>query len=369
MILNEDLTVSPREIDKNTKDILTAFQEILGKVVSFYHDSSEKRGRIKSLKDFKIFKREMLQYAKYPFMYPVLKQIKEIENQIIDKYQATRQINKDKEFSSHLKTAKRLWLSKNPQMAYKYAIPIINFMKNHKISSTSDDDILKQHHNPFYIENPLFFQSTNFLKIFELSEIREVINKDLDIYRYSYMRLPESRHANFQYIAYFILELKKKPVEIALTNNEMRQYFDMSFDDDGYANLVKKVQTYLLDNDKKLLPDILKEMKEFPDIVKANEAAKQKITKVYRGFPDTGNHKPDKFLATSISRNVAKRFALEIGHLESEDNRRSDSGIIITYEVNSEAIVLDTRIFGGIYNEAEIIIDETKAKVIDEEFV
>ena len=56
------------------------------------------------------------------------------------------------------------------------------------------------------------------------------------------------------------------------------------------------------------------------------------------------------------------------GHLESS-TRRSDYGFMITYSVSSKSIILDTRIFGSIYGEDEIVIDSNKAKIKDIERV
>ena len=50
--------------------------------------------------------------------------------------------------------------------------------------------------------------------------------------------------------------------------------------------------------------------------------------------------------------------------MEREEDRRSDYGWVETFKVTPDDIILDTTIFGGIFNEEEIIINPRRAKLI-----
>jgi adenylosuccinate synthase len=117
---------------------------------------------------------------------------------------------------------------------------------------------------------------------------------------------------------------------------------------------------------------------DIPSIKSANDSAKKKIKTVYRGIgigeDDEGDPSRDqiiaqdresKYVATSDSRHAAKNFALQKGHLEDSEERRSALGYIIEYRVTPDAILFDTKVIDTVYNESEILIDATKAEVVE----
>jgi len=69
----------------------------------------------------------------------------------------------------------------------------------------------------------------------------------------------------------------------------------------------------------------------------------------------------NKIVATSKDKYVAVNFAYMRGH--SEGGRSSVVGYVMEYEVNINSIILDFSIFGGKYNENEVIIDVEKSKL------
>lgn len=349
MILNESVNVTYTEISSESKQILETFQDILKVLLKFYHSNKygDKRGQLNSLKDFKEIKKEFKRYHNYSFTKPILNQLTKIENEFKDMFQAKRSVNKVdiNDFRSHIdKFKKGNWKSA------KSLKPIIQQF------STSQKNPLEYTFNPFYIENPLIFQTNDFLRQFEKSDIEEVANKDLTKFKYSYLPLNDVVQSNFQYIAYMILNLSDKPITKELSGSDVKSYFDLTITDPKYKKLITMVKTYLSDNDKSLISQIIDLVEELPEIKSANDKEKEKISTLYRGFPDEDYTNSQDFIATSKSKRVAKRFALQIGHLEREDNRRSESGVIETYNVNPEDIILDTTIFGGIFGEQEVII-------------
>jgi hypothetical protein len=349
MILNEIVNVTYTEISKDTRQILETFQDILKVLLKFYHSNKygDKRGQLQSLKDFKELKKETKRFHNYSFMHPIMKQMNLIQNEFKDMFQAKRSARKfdTSELRSHIDQFKRgNWKSA------KALKPTIQQF------STAQKKPLEYKFNPFYIENPLIFQTNDFLRQFEKTDIEEAANKDLNKFKYSYVPLNDMVESNFQYLAYMILNLSDKPMTKELSGSEIKSYFDLTITDPEYKKLIKMVKSYLSDNDKSLIPQIVKMMNDFPEIQSANEKSKETIGNLYRGFPDEHYPKIADFIATSKSRHVAKRFAFQIGHLESEDNRRSESGVIETYEVTPDDIILDTTIFGGIFGEQEVII-------------
>ena len=374
MILTESLQVSSYKISEETKSILRIFQEALASVYDFYHSSiyGDKRGEISSSQEFKQLKVKMRRYHNYPFMKPLFDQIDQLQKEMIENTQARREAKKSKhELTTNLEYAISVWNSRNVTSAISAGKRLSGLVRtNHKAGHNP----LKNKRNPFYIENPLFFGSNNFLTQFEQSDMRLVIGKDLDVYEYSELPLNELSKNDFQYLAYFIMELKKDPSESELSGTKLRKYFDMAYGGYEYKELIKHVKRYLSDNDKSRIPIILEMIERFPEIKQANENSKIEISNdgLYRGFPDDPDFYREelpKFMATSKSRHVAERFAMQIGHLESEENRRSDTGIIQIIHAPVESIILDTTIFGGIFGEQEVIVRGDKIVIRDEETI
>lgn len=359
MILNESYTVTAFEISDDIKEILEIFQEALSIIYKYYHSTTgDKRGKLVSIDEFKKLKREIRRFHNYPFMKPVMDHLNQLQQEIINHIQSKRTFRKVQKYNTLPSTQSiiDIWKTGNITASIQASSKYHSLVNAAGIKSS---DPLQNKVNPFYIENPLFFGSNNLLTKFEKSEILEVISKDFNQYKYSYMPLNELSKNNFQYIAYFILNLQTSPVKKQLSGQELSKYFDMTFVDNEYKKLISIVREYLRNNKKSNIPIILRMIEKFPEIYTANENAKNSITVVYRGYPDDPDHyklEDPEFFATSKYRHVAKRFALQIGHLESEDKRRSEIGIIDTFKVNPDSILLDTTIFGGIFGEGEVII-------------
>jgi predicted house-cleaning noncanonical NTP pyrophosphatase (MazG superfamily) len=373
MILNESFTVTAQEISADTRQVLEIFQEALAIIYKFYHSerSRDKRGSLPTVEDFKKLKREMIRFHNYPFMKPVINQLAEIQRDIIDFIQAQRQVSRTKRSQSLPSTQSviDIWKQGNVRAAINSTQAFSGIVA---AATRVAQDPLQSRRNPFYIENPLIFRTSNFLRQFERSDILTVINRDFSVYKYSYLPLNEISKNDFQYIAYFILKLEQEPVQKELSGSALSKYFDMAFQDEEYKRLVKLIEEYLSDNRRENIPEILELIDKFPEIKQANENAKTEIEYVYRGYPDDPDYYredlPD-ILATSKFPSVARNFALQIGHLESEENRRSEVGVIDTYRVTPESIILDTTIFGGIFGEGEVIINPNLAVLEDSQTI
>lgn len=350
MKLNESLEVTYTEISADTKKILQTFQDVLKTLLKFYHGGvqGDKRGQIQSLKDFQELEKDLRKFRQYSFMQPVMDQIDQIQQEIKAVTQAKQQAQKI-DFGS-LRSAINDFKSGNWRSAQSIKSSVDSYSKSRK-------NPLKHSFNPFYIEDPLIFGSDNFLQRFEQSEIQEVANKDIDVYKYSYIPLNDITQADFQHLAYMILQLSDTATHKQISGKDLKSFFDLTIKNDHYKKLILTVQDYLHDNNKQLIPVILSLIKQLPAVNSANEQSKKNITYLYRGYlDDDGSPENSQFIATSKSKKVARRFALQVGHLEGEHRRRTESGIIDTYKVTPEDIVFDTTIFGGIFGEQEVVI-------------
>jgi hypothetical protein len=230
--------------------------------------------------------------------------------------------------------------------------------------------------NPLYIQNPLFFGTTNFLEMFEHEHMDNVIAINPDAV-FTYMNAPFDD--NFQFFAYWAMELSEKGSPATLSPSQYNKWIRIQFKDDPkFQRLIKMVATYLHDNDKSLLVEIRELMKEFPTIEETHRDVISEITTVYRGiaFNEDNDDQPSDFVAhdrergmvaTSHSKYVAKNFALSKGHLDGGGGRTD--GVILSYNVKPHDVILDTSVFGGIFGESEVVINAATAKVSDQEYV
>lgn len=206
---------------------------------------------------------------------------------------------------------------------------------------------------------------------------RKVANVDLTTHNYSYIEFPRVMTGSPEFMAAFVLNLTTGPNPKRLEKpSDLRRHVKQNHaNSDHFKSLIEMVRRYLQNNERSLIPRIMEELQRYPELVKANKIAKRKIKSVYRGIPDhedglsaksiIDKDRKSKFVATSDSMHVAMNFAKAKGHLDSQAN--TDSGWIIEYDAR-DAVILVTSILGTVYGESEIIIDTTKAKVVDVEW-
>jgi len=134
------------------------------------------------------------------------------------------------------------------------------------------------------------------------------------------------------------------------------------------------VTNYLHNGDKKLIPRILKELDDYPELKATNDKRKRQIKQVYRGIGGVGHSSSSKVIKDMLAKDKkqkvvsasryddsAKNFAMHKGHLWGD--RNNEWGLLVTYKTSPNSIILDTAIFGGIFGEGEVLIDASKAKV------
>jgi len=234
-------------------------------------------------------------------------------------------------------------------------------------------------HNKFKSE-PSIFGTTRLLPIIDNKHYEKIRSLDTNSTLYSAIDFPSSKADNFDFVFYYLLNLSNDPKPQRVSDKQdFRTYTKVKYaNSDSYKKLSRLIDDYLHYNNKDLVPRILELISAIPEINLANNKAKRKIKKVFRGlaFDDYTSEKEIKeqelkqrYVATSEQYYVAKNFALRKGHLESADSRRTKHGVILTYEVDAGSIVFDTKIVDTVYNESEVLIDTSKAKLVDIESV
>jgi hypothetical protein len=352
------------------------FAEIFQYIVKLTLDTFKVKGWTGSnLEQYKKFKKELKRFSNYPFMVPLIKKIREWDNELISLFQSKRHVaQKNSEIKTLSTELMTLFMNGSIDEAYNYSLSVKQFIDSTKNRRNDIDDIIGAKRNPLYIENPLFFGRNGLLDQFTKEDMIELIKIDLNINKWTYMPLPENKIQDFEFIVHWIQQLQSSSDPIEISSSIYSKYAEYAYSSVDFDRLKNLLKTYLHENDKSIIPQIINQINKIPDLAKTNDDQKLKISTVFRGIAvDETTTKKDiktqelqnKYVATSLSQRVAKRFSYQIGHLENEKNRRSDYGAVITYEVNYDSIILDTNILGGIFGESEIIIDVSKSKIID----
>ena len=244
--------------------------------------------------------------------------------------------------------------------------------------------IAKRYVNPFFKENGLFFGTTGFLSQFVEGEMEDIIKTDLTK---AYTALPyPTQSEDFEHVAYWFMKLKTNDDEWDVPHHDLKKVTKMqNMNNPDLDRLYELVASYLKSNDKSALKKAMALLPSFDNFFAKNEQSKNSISVVYRGLVDRydpDNEEDVKYnskmvieedirrgtVATSRHRSVAERFVYTSGaHLIQREV--SDSGWLISYEVGPDSIILDTTIFGGVFGEAEIVIDPSRATGYEVEYL
>jgi hypothetical protein len=367
-------TVTVKEISNDEKNIIKNFIELLKYTYDFFQDKD------KNVQKYNEFKRDIVPYLREPYAKPIVNRITQIDNELQRIGAAKNRVtNVLKDFNDDIKKLEKLFYSKNFGASASFARVVNRKIDALKNASRSPEKEVKEYKNPFRKADPIIFQSAGLLRSFEFDEMEKMINKDYSKFKYSYLNFPATKLKDYEYLVYWIQHLQDSKKKVDLSYDLYNKWTEFLFlDNESFGELKKIVDDYLHGGNKKLIPDILAKLKEFPELYKTNEKLKKSHSIVYRGVGGYGGEdeknepskkqvidadKKARYVATSVSKYTAEKFAKMIGHLES--GRRSDWGYVLAYKVNPSAIVLDTQIFGSIYGEDEILIDVTKAQLED----
>lgn len=249
-----------------------------------------------------------------------------------------------------------------------------------KKASQSTSIFTKEFSNPLLLSSArsFFNGKSSLVDDFDKADAKKFVETDFDKPCFTYLNLPKRLLNHFESIIYFVNSITSDQKIKEINKSDVKDYLKFVNDSDEYDELLKIIDRYLYDNDKALIPKIIEELEKYPELVKVNNDSKKELSTVYRGIglrdedeDESGKitkediieqDKKTKYVATSLSSDAAKNFALLKGHMDRD--RNSKVGYIIEYAVDPNSIVLDTTIFGSVYGESEILIDATKAKVI-----
>lgn len=227
-----------------------------------------------------------------------------------------------------------------------------------------------------FLRRPSFFGTTHLIDSIGSDDYEKIEKIDTSKPIYTSIEFPKVEE--FDYVMYWLQQLQdhsgNKVFEKSHTYSFRIHSKVANINNKDYDELLKLTNKYIHSNDKSLIPKILDLIEKVPSVKQANEVRKKEIKKVYRGlgFSSEDNFSEEeildkehklKYVATSDLRGSAKNFALQKGHLEHEDRRRSEVGYIIHYKVTPESVILDTQVIDTAFGESEIIIDATKAEV------
>ena len=357
------LQVKPRPVTAEEKHLAMAFQEALRLLVEFSEIASPKP------EQYQIFRNKIMRYSNLPFFGQIKERLAEIDQKLAS-IEATSLAEPSHMFEMIKKTEHAL-RSGNAHAFVEFAHHL--HVEEHQDRWVNPTDIIKKWpHHAWHKQNPLFFGTTGILDQFEKEDQKEVLDINLDKPLWTYLTIPDNKLSDYEYMIWWILHLCFSPDEVTIEDRDFKIYAKYAFAGPEFEQLEKLIQNYLSSNEKSLLPDILKLMIDIPEVAKLNAQRKQEIHIVYRGIPVTENMSnkqiivedfKNHYIATSTSNRAARNFALRKGHLESDEARRTEDGVIITYSVTPSAILFDTSILGGIFNESEVVVDSHKATV------
>ena len=359
--------VGVRPINKVERYYIENFLTFLNFVKNY-----TKKGSYPTEETFMNFVSDINQFRKFKFSDRLFSNIDEILNKI--QASDSAKIQKDSIYEIYFKEIDKLYnlfMNKNVDGILKYNLSKIQNERNKLEQINLNRSAIVKISNPYYVQSSWLFVTNDFIENFDEEDLENLSNKDLSKYKYTYLEFPTNRLDNYQYLVYFITQLTDSDKPVRLNGKDFIRWSEMLYSD--YSEISDLVHRYLYNNDRNLVPKILKLLPKYPDLYDANEKSKNQTKEVYRGLGFYDNvpndteiikkEKKSKYVATSAYENVAKRFAEMIGHLETERRSPEGDGRIIVYTVNNKSILIDFSIFGSAFGETEILIDSTKAKI------
>jgi hypothetical protein len=356
------LNVQVKEINKQTKTFLQELLKFLDIIFNFFENKEE------TIEVYNNFKKEIDPYLKYKYAEYIKKYIDTTDKDILE-IQKSKQIKDSSLIDAYNKVEKQFFKG---EVNETDLLMLSTLNKKISLKNKKETTAISKY-NPFKVEPEYIFLTNNLLKSgFNKKDLTSLISKNLETYKYSYLKFPKNKEKDIQYLIYFIQELTRINDSVSISNKTYQIYSDFLFrESKDWSKLKKTVEDYLLNNNKKLIPSIIEELNKFPELNKINNKLIKKTKEVYRGVGGNGlkekdvikQEKKNKYVATSLSKYAAKNFAYGIGHLEKQDQRRNKDSYIITYQTNPNNIILDTRIFGSVFGENEVLINTSKAKI------
>jgi hypothetical protein len=177
-----------------------------------------------------------------------------------------------------------------------------------------------------------------------------------------------------QILITIIKSLKSSPKPVRLNPTEYEVFKRIM--SPHFNELRNLIQNYIFSNNKSIVDKIKSLMT--PEDREAMINSIQSVKKVYRGIGWNGQYRTEKniredeikskYVSTTPNLSVANRFTRGAGHLENDSVNRNEHRAILTYDIsNKNSVILSTTIFGEAFDETDILIDATVAKLIEVE--
>lgn len=361
-------TVTPEPLTPEDVQHVTQFQEVLRILYRYFHE----RDTIKNVETFERLKTELQPYRNYPAITSLFQAIQEVDAQIAKTRHAKSQGNQNNSIAQTTAQLEKLFRGGDVKQAVAASKRLHALLDSSTSGAQDENDFVRNMKNPLHIKNPVFSHATVWFEKFEEDDMRELLRVD-PRGKFSFLEIPY-RDNNFTFMINFINSLQDSSEPKQMTTGEFNKYMRYKYrNNSNFESLQSKMGSYLQNNRRNLIPQIVELMKEFPEYAEASKHSLDGPTEAYRGYPvveDAGDQTNEKreYIAVSLSENVARRFALSIGHLEDEEEARSE-GYVETYIITPESVLIDTRLFGGIYLEDEVIVHTNKIKRIKVERV
>lgn len=330
-------------------------------------------------KEVKKIKENLNRYSSYNFSKTLLKNINDYLESI---YVAKEEISKSLNLSS-VNEIKEEFFQGNYKNVYNESLVLSRKIKSYLLSLTKTkkkftkfSEIKKSPLHQLFSGG----QRTGLLSLLDQSTIDDIISVDLEgKYTYLYpqhsssgLNLPDAT-SEIEYLIYIISKLKDSPKAVRLSSKDFEIYYRIM--NPQFSELRKLIQHYIFSNDKKSIEKI-KELIT-PDIRQAIIKSTQGIKVVYRGLNGIEAYnkneireteKKIRFISTSPDKYVAERFAKAKGHLNTSDKQEDEGkeSTLLTYDIsNKDCVIFSTAIFGEAFGESDILIDSTKATLLD----
>jgi hypothetical protein len=366
----EMASVTPRKLNRVEIRFVTMFQDMLRIVKNIPKEVT--------LKQLYKYKEQLDKYRKFPFSEPIIN-IVDAQIQFGEEILLARGSLTSEYYNNALEKFDDV-VDRFMSGDYDGVLSHTDFVSgfNNTISKSSRDENKLSFSNPLLKSTNIFNmgQGDRLITDFDFGDMDSIINKDISKFCYTIMNLPKTRLDEPDFLIYFIQELKDNAKPVRIKTGDMRKQSKLNdADTPEYDELVKMVDAYLHSNNKEIIPQILTLIKKMDSLYKANERSKKKIKTVYRGIKGkydkedlAAMDRKQGFVATTLSYGVAKRFATNRGWIMRNPDAEVE-GRILVYNVDYNSIILDTQIFGSAFQEAEVIIDAKKAKLVEVEYV
>jgi len=366
-----------RELTTNELKVISDFVDMVSTLFD-YIDGSRTRATFNQLKS------DLSKYKKYGWYEMVNSYINDVQNtlDIMDRAIAksdgiTDKIRQaaDKLYNAFMSkdVNKVLSISKSTRLGQLVAI------KNN--ASIDLDKTLAKIKNPFQKSGGFLFQTAGFLDALGEDTLKSLLAKNYKTHKYTYLTTNNIITQDYEYLVHLMKTATADSRSVSLANHEYLKYSEFAYaNNQGYIEFKELVDDYLKGSgNRKLIPQIADKIRLFPEIHSSNEKFKLDTTQVYRGlgFFEGQNEDGDpgieaikkrdeqqRWLATTDSFEVAKRFARGRGHIMYNEDMDKDVSYILIYRVNKDSILFDTNSFGGAYQEEEITIDVKKSKLV-----